>query len=211
MDFVSDRYLENSIKTQTRGGRGKGVRISVRKDTPLCEDFKKFMIDSDVKAELFLIIASSISQIKDLPTSIIAAVTEKVVSNGFDIDFENIIPCNQEEADIRLILHVFNGCRKGYKKLTILGSDTDIVVIALYHFYDLDDNELWIEYGDGQQKKWLPIHEYAKCLGKEICRALPIWYAITVCDTVSAFGGRGKKTVWGVWGNFEEALRTFIK
>ena len=34
MDFVLDGYLENSIKTQIREGRGKGMHISVRKDTP---------------------------------------------------------------------------------------------------------------------------------------------------------------------------------
>ena len=33
MDFVFDRYLENSIKTLTREGRGKGMRISVRRDS----------------------------------------------------------------------------------------------------------------------------------------------------------------------------------
>ena len=211
MDFVFGRYLENSIKTQTREGRGKGMRILVRRDTPLCEDFKTFMRDSDNKAEVFLMIANSISQIKDVPTSIIATVNEKVIFNGFDIDFENIMPCNQEEADTRLILHVFDGCRKGYKKLTIVGSDTDIVVIALYHFYDLDVNELWIEYGVSKNKRWLPIHEYAKCLGEEICRALPFWYVITGCDTVSAFSGRGKKTAWDIWGISEEATRNFIK
>ena len=34
MDFVLDGYLENSIKTQIREGRGKRMRISVRRDTP---------------------------------------------------------------------------------------------------------------------------------------------------------------------------------
>ena len=37
------------------------------------------------------------------------------------------MPCNQEEANTRLILHVFDGCRKGYQKLTVVGSDTDSV------------------------------------------------------------------------------------
>ena len=78
--------------------------------------------------------------------------------------------CNQEEADIRLILHFFDRCRKGHKKLIIVGSNKDIVVISLYHFYDLDVNELWAEYSIGQHKSKLPIHKYAKCLGEEICR-----------------------------------------
>ena len=80
MDFIFDRYLENSIKTQSREGRGKGMRISVRRETPLCGDFKTFMRDSDNKTEMFLMIANSISQIRDVPTSIIATVNEKVIS-----------------------------------------------------------------------------------------------------------------------------------
>ena len=95
--------------------------------------------------------------------------------------------------------------------MTIVGSDTDIAVIGLYHFYDFDVNELWIECTVGQHKRWLPIHEYAKCLGEEICRVLLFWYAITGCDTVSAFSCRGKKTAWNVWGFFEEALKSFRK
>ena len=109
------------------------------------------------------------------------------------------ILCNQEGVDPTLFLfyprlNISDGCRNGYKKLTIVGSDTDTVVIALYHFYNFDVNELWTEYSVAQHKRWLPIHEYAKCLGEEIYRALPFWYGITGCDTVSAFSGRGKKT-----------------
>ena len=57
--------------------------------------------------------------------------------------------------------------RKDYKKLTILCSDTNIAVFSLCHFYDLDANEIWMEYGVGQHKSWLPKHEYPKCLGKK--------------------------------------------
>ena len=34
MDFALDGYLVNSVKTQIREGRGKGMHISVRRDTP---------------------------------------------------------------------------------------------------------------------------------------------------------------------------------
>ena len=57
MDFIFDRYLENSIRMQSREGRGKGMRISVRRETPLCGDFKTFMRDSDNKTEIILMIA----------------------------------------------------------------------------------------------------------------------------------------------------------
>ena len=93
MDFVFDRYLENSIKRQAREGWGKGMRISVGWDTPLSEDSKN-------KAELLLMIANSMSQIWDVPTSLIATVNEKVISNCFDIDFENIMQLRRSRHKI---------------------------------------------------------------------------------------------------------------
>ena len=101
MDFVFDKYLENSIKTQTREGRGKRIPISVRRDTPLREDLKTFMTDSYNKAELFLMIANSISQIRDVPTSIIATVKRKFL---MVLIYILKILSNQQEADPRLIL-----------------------------------------------------------------------------------------------------------
>ena len=75
------------------------------------------MGDSDNKAELFLMITSSISQIRDVPTSFIATIKGKVISNGLDIDFEDIMPCNQEESDTRFILHIFNRFKKARQKI----------------------------------------------------------------------------------------------
>ena len=61
-----------------------------------------------------------------------------MIFKGTDLNFEDIMSCYQEEADTRLILHVHDRCRKSYKKLTIVGSDIDIVIAALFHLYDLN-------------------------------------------------------------------------
>ena len=50
----------------------------------------------------------------------------------------------------------------------IIGNYTDIVVIILYIFCDLKIDQLWIEYGCGKNRRWLPIHNYVKLLGEEI-------------------------------------------
>ena len=39
LDLVFDIYLRNSLKIQTRDKRGKGIRVPVRKDTPLLKEF----------------------------------------------------------------------------------------------------------------------------------------------------------------------------
>ena len=109
-----------------------------------------------------------------------------------------------------MFLHAVEMSRLGLKKLLIVTVDTDIVVIALYAFWDLDLEELWIEFGRGKDRGWLPVHAYAKALGDEICEAVLFWYALTGCDTVSQFLGKGKKTAWNTWGRFLEVTETFI-
>ena len=63
----------------------------------------------------------------------------------------------------------------------------------------------------GSNKKWIPIHSYVNELGEEKCCALPFWYGFTGCDSVSQFGGRGKKTAWDVWGAYPDVTETFIQ
>ena len=42
-----------------------------------------------------------------------------------------------------------------------------------------------------------------------ICATLPVFHALTGCDTVSAFSGRGKMTAWNTWEVFPEVTETF--
>ena len=42
-----------------------------------------------------------------------------------------------------------------------------------------------------------------------ICATLPVFHALTGCDAVSSFGGRGKKTAWSTWKVYLEATGTF--
>ena len=121
------------------------------------------------------------------------------------------LTCNHEEADTRLFLHAKDASNKGIKKVTIVTVDTDVVIIALYHYFDINLEELWIEIGVGKNKRWLLIHQYAKNLGESICRALPFWFTFTGCDTVSSFSGRGKKTAWNTWQSYPEITEAFVR
>jgi len=44
----------------------------------------------------------------------------------------------------------------------------------------------------------LAAHEIARKIGQQKAKALPLFHAITGCDTVSFFGGKGKRTAWDV-------------
>ena len=49
----------------------------------------------------------------------------------------------------------------------------------------------------------------ADALGPGRCVALPMFHAFTGCDTVSCFGGRGKRTAWDKWNAYDEVTPAF--
>ena len=146
LDLVFDVYNENSLKSQTRENRGGGMRISVLKDTLICKDFQKFRRNGTNKTELFKMIAEAVIQILETLATIVATIGSKIVSNS-SLEKLNIEPCNHEQADSRLLLHVLDGVNSGIKKVSIITVDMDVVFIALRHFFILNLGELWIEFG----------------------------------------------------------------
>ena len=45
----------------------------------------------------------------------------------------------------------------------------------------------------------IPVHTHSAQLGPSTCLALPLFHAVTGCDTVSQFLRCGKKTAWSAW------------
>ena len=41
--------------------------------------------------------------------------------------------------------------------------DTDVIVLAVAHFLDLEIDELWVERGAGKKNRCLPSHVYPIC------------------------------------------------
>ncbi len=61
----------------------------------------------------------------------------------------------------------------------------------------------------GKIFRFFAAHEIAAVLGPEKCIALPMFHAFTGCDTVSFFGGKGKKTAWDTWKTYNEVTPAF--
>ncbi len=143
--------------------------------------------------------------------SLIVASSETEVRVSNDINTNGLAPCNHEEADTRMFVHIKHAANRGHRKVTLRTVDTDVVVLSLSFFSELGVEELWIEFGVGKLRRWLPIHEYVTKLGADIYRGLPFCYSFTGCDNVSAFSGKGKKVAWSTWKIFPEITETFIK
>ena len=209
VDIVFDIYKKTTLKSQTRENRGKGVRVSVRKDTPVVKNFNEFLRDDENKTELFYMIADAVTSFQS-ETLLVSTKGDSVKSNQ-SIDTLGLEECNHEEADTRMFVHLNHASRSGIRRVKLVTVDTDVVVIALFTFHSLALSELWIEIGTGKNRRWLPIHEYASKLGERTCQAIPFWYSVTGCDTVSMFAGRGKKTCWNVWKSYPEVTESFVR
>ena len=103
------------------------------------------------------------------------------------IEPATLSPCNHEEWDCRVLLHCENMSKEGVNKAMIFTADTDVVVIAASVFSVLSLLELWIEFGETANRKYIPIHEILKSLGPERAGCLTLFHSLTGCDQVSFF------------------------
>ena len=70
-----------------------------------------------------------------------------------------LAPCNHEEADSRMMVHLADVVHKGYSKIKIRTVDTDVVVIAVAVGSELsEDTEVWIAFGTGKDYRYIPAH-----------------------------------------------------
>ena len=137
--------------------------VSVRVETPIYKSFPHFMRHDDNKTELFGMIVDASIKNEAPGTTIVATKLEKIVSNH-DINRSKLEPCGHEEADTRVMLHAVDITSAGFNKLSTVTVDTDVVVIALHHFHKLNLEEMWIEFGVGKNRRYLPVHPYAETL-----------------------------------------------
>ena len=77
----------------------------------------------------------------------------EVVCNCPSKDTIQISPCNHEEADTRIMLHVKDAVQTGMRQIMIRTVDTDVVVIAISIVHKLNILTLWIAFGVGKKSK----------------------------------------------------------
>ena len=153
----------------------------------------------DNKTELFSFLSHQVTLLETEGKAVYATDGHDVLCSMAQIDLTGLVPCSHEEADIRLFLHVADAVNKGYMKLLVRTIDTDIVVVAIATLNRTKPEELWVEFGTGEHFRFIPIHEIAAAVGPRKSANLPLFHALTGCDTVSSFAGMGKKTAYAAW------------
>ena len=121
-------------------------------------------------------------------------------------------PCQQEEADTRMMLHIHHAAGQGHSNAFLRTVDSDVVVLAINIFHQLRLSALWIGYGIGKnmQRYSNPSHFANQMLGPQHCEVLPFFHAFTGCDLVSSMLGIGKKTAYNAWNAHPKVTNTFV-
>ena len=96
----------------------------------------------DGKYELFLFISKELQRVTaDLHYELLT--TDLVLSNK-PTDVTALSPCQQEEADTRMMHHLYHAAGQGHSKAFLRIVDSDVVVLAINIFHQLRLSALWI-------------------------------------------------------------------
>ena len=213
VDIVWDQYFDNSLKAHTRESRvsGPSRRRRVEPSTPVPKNWQQFLRVITNKIELFKLLSNELMMVP------IPAGQELVITDGEGVHCNtarnavNISPCNHEEADSRIMLHITDAAERGFNKILVRTVDTDVVVLAVATVQELGMIEIWVAFGTGKDLRYVPAHEISASLGPRKSLALPVCHAFTGCDTVSHFAHVGKKTAWKVWDTHDAVTAAFCE
>lgn len=120
---------------------------------------------------------------------------------NWELCWSGLQPCNHTEADTRILPHLAHAASQGHQIALVRTVDSDVVILSLHWFASLGLSQLWVCLGSGKKTRDIPIHTLSAQLGPSRCMALPLFHAISGCDTVSHLLGCGKKTAWSAWQN----------
>ena len=214
MDAVWDRYVDASLKFQTRSKRGEAAgqrtRVSAKIPIPKGAGWQRFLKDSHNKGDLFQYLSDElVASTADATYQLFTTKADLILGNRADDHIHEMSPCQQEEADTRMMLHLHHAADHGHAKAYLRTVDTDVVIIAISQFQEIGLSELWIGFGSGKTFREIPIHIISQQLGPDLCKALPFFHGFTGCDVTSAMHGVVKKSAWNAWISFLEATDTF--
>lgn len=97
---------------------------------------------------------------------------------------------DQEEADTRMFLYASHASSLGHQRVAIVSSDTDVEVLACHHQSAIPA-EMTLISGTRSRSRLISVPQLCEKLGPSICRVLPSLHALTGCDAVSSFAGKG--------------------
>ena len=179
--FFFNTYKKDSLKSQTRLKRGKGIRRKVQTNSIAPTNWKAFLRIDENKTEFFKFISTQLVPLEAETDSILVyAFDDASSSDKSTLNIDLLSPSNDEEADTRVFLHSRHISTNGSKKITIKTVYTDVLILSTSIFHKLKDHleELWIDFGIRKNRRFFPVREIYQHLGGRKRLALPFFSSL---------------------------------
>lgn len=147
VDVVWDTYKPDSLKNGTREKRGKGRSQDVKPNLFIPKNWTNFLSVNENKEALFKLLSKSILECTYSGCMVLSTFGDKAnCSEAYDIS--RISPCNHEESDTRIFVHVLDSVLSEHTKIIIRTVDSDVVVLAVAFAAKVKEiEEQWIAFG----------------------------------------------------------------
>ena len=152
---VFDRYIENSLKFQTREKRGEDVsrhtptRIQGKMNFP---DWKRALANSRFKRRLTNLYTQYLTEHCHEMLShtqhvyVSGGLQAKALEVSFEvIEFVKQLRSNHEEADTRMLLHGASQARSGVNRVVVASPDTDVFVLLVHHYKHMSIDQIFFK------------------------------------------------------------------
>ena len=115
---------------------------------------------------------------------------------------------------MKLVRHALHCSKEEYSYVLIKTIDHDVLILLISYFASDTEAPLpgnvFANLYTHNSDKWYNVVEIGIEIGKDVCKALPFFYAFSGCDSVSSLHGKGKCTLWDYWVN-HKSKNTFTE
>ena len=179
-DIIADRYFQDSLKQNIKSSRGQGSRKYFKDETKIPEDFRNNFLTNNVdKNDLDVYLAEKFLESSPQEKNLVVTYNDSILTNAENIiNADEILCCNIEEADQRIIRHLINCAVNGLEKLFDITRDTDVLTLLIAALPNILENfqcELVCQFGIGNNIRFYNINNLCSFLKSDVCKALQIF------------------------------------
>ena len=194
---IFDRYLNNSLKAQTRGKRSGGVdpvKFDIKDSTSIkLVPLRTLLSHIETKSQLTEYLGKALlHEFLESRKRLIVVYGTSTYSNQPDAFAPSIAEHSHEEADTLIPMHVLDASRSDV--IDVYSPDTDVFILLMDLISTNNiQGELYFITGKGTSKRTIDIRARSLAIGNEKSKGLIGLHAFTGADWGGKFAGISKK------------------
>ena len=202
MDVVFDVYKEDSIKNAERIKRADTGSARYNNILPnhKIKQWQLFLADGTNKTNFIRFLCNE-WKTAEYRTKLgscclyIAYDNECFKLTATSVEAVDSLSSTHEEADTRILLHTKHASDNNYAVVVIHCEDTDVLTLAMSSKSQIRSS-IYLKRGSKTRTRYVKVDTIHNTLGDKVANALLGLHAVTGCDTVSAFAGKGKSSAF---------------